>query len=80
MVDNQGQLRFRVGPGTINPNSPAAGYQVNSLSGATVTGDAVTRIIAYWFGSNGYKAFLDKLNAQPPTRAIAADDNGGAAT
>jgi Na+-transporting NADH:ubiquinone oxidoreductase subunit C len=69
LFDSQGKFRFRTGPGTINPNSAAAAHQVDSLSGATVTSDAVTRMIAYWFGPNGYKTFLDKLISQPPIKA-----------
>ena len=77
LFDSQGRFRFRVGPGTIAPNSPASSYQVDSLSGATVTSDAVTRIVAYWFGANGYKRFLDQLDAQPAVKAAAADATGG---
>jgi len=77
LFDSQGRLRFRVGPGTIAPNSPASSYQVDSISGATVTSDAVTRIVAYWFGANGYKKFLDQLDAHPAVKAAAADATGG---
>jgi Na+-transporting NADH:ubiquinone oxidoreductase subunit C len=77
LFDSQGRFRFRIGPGTIAPNSPASSYQVDSLSGATVTSDAVTRIVAYWFGANGYKRFLDQLDAQPAVKAAAADATGG---
>jgi len=80
LFDSQGQFRFRVGPGTIAPDSPAARHQVNSLSGATVTSDAVTRIITYWFGPHAYKPFLDKLISQPPAKGAPAKANGGATT
>jgi Na+-transporting NADH:ubiquinone oxidoreductase subunit C len=72
LFDSQGKLRFRIGPGAINPNLPAAEYQVDGLSGATVTGDAVTRMVAYWFGPHGYKALLDRLTTQPPVNPTPA--------
>lgn len=75
LFDTQGVLRFRTGPGTIKPGSTAAAYQVDSLSGATVTADAVTRIIAYWFGPDGYRTFLDKLKTDTPVKPATA---GGA--
>jgi Na+-transporting NADH:ubiquinone oxidoreductase subunit C len=73
LFDNQGALRFRTGPGTIEPGSAAAVYQIDSLSGATVTSDAVTRMIAYWFGPNGYLPFLEQLKSQPPVRTEGAE-------
>jgi len=80
LFDSQGQFRFRIGPGTIPPDSPANRHQVDSLSGATVTSDAVTQIITYWFGPHGYKPFLDKLISQPPAKAAPIEANRGDAT
>ena len=36
------------------------------MSGATVTGDSVTRLVKFWFGPNGYQAYLNNLAKQPP--------------
>jgi Na+-transporting NADH:ubiquinone oxidoreductase subunit C len=38
------------------------------MSGATVTGNAVTGMMHYWFGPHGYKEFLATLREQPPER------------
>jgi len=76
LFGKEGNIRFRVGPGTINPNSPAADFQVDGLSGATVTGDAVTRIIAYWFGVNGYQRFLENMAANPSVKTVPNGDTG----
>jgi len=75
LFDNRGNFRFRTGPGTISPDSPAAAHQVDSLSGATVTSDAVTQIIAYWFGPNGYQIFLDNLKVNPPVKPGGGTDS-----
>lgn len=73
LFDNRGEFRFRVGPGTVDPASSAAVHRVDALSGATVTGDAVTRIITYWFGPNGYRSFLNNLAAHPPVKTATAE-------
>jgi Na+-transporting NADH:ubiquinone oxidoreductase subunit C len=69
LFDSQGKLRFRVAAGAVEPGSTAARYQVDALTGASVTGDAVTRLVAYWFGPHGYADFLGRLQRQMPVKA-----------
>lgn len=38
-------------------------HGVDAVSGATMTGRGVQRSIQFWFGSEGFKVFLDKLKA-----------------
>jgi len=57
---------FRVSEGVVQAGSEAASHQVDALTGATVTGNAVTSLIHYWFGPHGYKPFLDYLRENPP--------------
>jgi Na+-transporting NADH:ubiquinone oxidoreductase subunit C len=71
LFDSQGSLRFRVAAGAVEEGSTAARHQVDALTGASVTADAVTQLVAYWFGPNGYTSFLGKLYSQPPVRAVA---------
>lgn len=68
LFNNQGEVQFRVAAGSVAESSAAARYQVDAMSGATVTGDSVTRLVQYWFGANGYWAFLNHLQNQPPKR------------
>jgi Na+-transporting NADH:ubiquinone oxidoreductase subunit C len=42
-------------------------HQVDGLSGATVTSNAVTALMRFWFGERGYRPFLEWLAAQPPS-------------
>ncbi len=35
-------------------------YQVDALSGATITSNGVTNMMQFWFGENGFKPFLKK--------------------
>jgi Na+-transporting NADH:ubiquinone oxidoreductase subunit C len=68
IFDDRGVPVFQVSQGEVGEYSDAAQYQVDALTGATVTGDAVTAMIRYWFGPHGYGAFLARLKADPPER------------
>jgi Na+-transporting NADH:ubiquinone oxidoreductase subunit C len=68
IYDDRGNPRFSVSEGTVAPGTEAATYQVDALTGATVTGNAVTGLVQYWFGPHGYQAFLSGLREQPPAR------------
>ena len=71
IYDEQGEIRFRVGEGVVAAGSATSGYEVDALTGATVTGNAVTGMMHYWFGPHGYQAFLDNLRNNPPVRTAA---------
>ncbi len=38
-----------------------APWHVDGLSGATITGDAITRLIHFWLGEKGFGPFLDRV-------------------
>lgn len=65
-----GDVRFRIAQGVIEDDTPAAAHQVDGLSGATVTSSAVTALVSFWFGPDGYGPLLDELTRNPPTRAL----------
>jgi Na+-transporting NADH:ubiquinone oxidoreductase subunit C len=67
LYDQTGAMLFRVAEGPVTAGSPAADYQVDALTGATVTANAVTALLQYWFGPNGYGPLLDRLREQPPS-------------
>jgi Na+-transporting NADH:ubiquinone oxidoreductase subunit C len=62
LYDEQNTLRFRIADGAVRPNSPAAAYEVDALTGATVTTDGVTNLMRYWFGPHGYAIFLENFS------------------
>lgn len=64
LYDEVGDLRFRVNHGKVEPGSSTWLYEVDALTGATVTADAVTGMMHYWFGPHGYQQFLDSLRQQ----------------
>jgi len=63
LFDDAGVMAFRVAAGAVAPSAPAAAYQVDAIAGATVTTNAVTATVQYWFGSHGYAPFLSNLQA-----------------
>ena len=69
VFDDQWNPAFRVSEDTVQPGSDAARFEVDALSGATVTGNAVTAMMQYWFGPHGFGPLLDKLRANPPSTA-----------
>lgn len=66
LYDETGELLFRVAESPVTAGSAAAVYQVDALTGATVTANAVTALMQYWFGPNGYGPLLERLREQPP--------------
>jgi Na+-transporting NADH:ubiquinone oxidoreductase subunit C len=59
--DETGALRIRVSKEAVAPGSPDFPYSVDGISGATRTGNAVTRIVRFWLGPDGYGPFLERL-------------------
>jgi Na+-transporting NADH:ubiquinone oxidoreductase subunit C len=45
----------------VNPQDPNAAYQIDGLSGATLTSVGIEGTFKYWVGEEGYGKFLAKL-------------------
>lgn len=56
-----GTPKFSLAKGGVNPSSPDADYQVDSLSGATLTSNGVTNLVRFWVGELGYGPFLERV-------------------
>jgi Na+-transporting NADH:ubiquinone oxidoreductase subunit C len=74
LYDEQGEMLFRIAEGPVAEGASGADYQVDALTGATVTANAVTALMRYWFGPNGYGPLLDRLREQPPQQPAGAGD------
>jgi len=61
IYDEVGDLRFAVSHGKVEPGSATSLYEVDALTGATVSADAVTSMMHYWFGPHGYRDFLQHI-------------------
>jgi Na+-transporting NADH:ubiquinone oxidoreductase subunit C len=62
-VYKDGVLKLSVIKGTVDSASAAAAYQVDGLSGATLTTKGVDNLIHFWMGTNGYAQFIANLKA-----------------
>ena len=55
------QVALQVIKGPVRPDSTEKEFQVDGLSGATITGNGVSQLMSYWMGEDGFGPFLDKL-------------------
>jgi Na+-transporting NADH:ubiquinone oxidoreductase subunit C len=76
VYDDQWNVRLRVMKGEVATNDPQAAYKVDGLSGATLTSNGVTNMIAYWFGEQGFRPFLQNVYRQPEMLAAEGGGNG----
>ncbi|MEW5248442.1 Na(+)-translocating NADH-quinone reductase subunit C [Microbulbifer sp. 2201CG32-9] len=63
VYDRAGDVELSVIKGSVDPDSPGAEYEVDGLSGATLTSRGVDHLIHFWLGSEGYGPFLNNLRA-----------------
>ncbi len=56
-----GQVALRVVKGTVNPRAADAEYQVDGLSGATLTANGVSHMVDFWMGAQGFGPFLQRV-------------------
>ena len=64
IYDDQGKTRIEVVKGAVEQDSANAIYQVDGLSGATLTARGVGNLLQYWMGQNGYRPLLAKLKQE----------------
>ncbi len=56
-----GEVALKVIKGAVNPNSADARYQIDGLSGATLTSKGVENMVAYWLGDQAFGPILADL-------------------
>lgn len=56
-----GNMDLRVVKGKADLSGEQGAYQVDGLSGATLTADGVSRLMEFWFGDHGFKPYLAQL-------------------
>ncbi len=55
------EVVLKVAKGSSKATGEAAQFEVDGLSGATLTGDGVERLFHFWFDKQGFKPFLERL-------------------
>ena len=56
-----GEVAIEVLKGAVNPASSDAAWQVDGLSGATLTTNGVENLVQYWLGNDGFAPLLDNI-------------------
>lgn len=64
IYDGAGQVRFHLAKGGAAGDAAAAAYEVDAVSGATLTSNGVTDLVHYWLGDDGFGRFLARLKQQ----------------
>jgi Na+-transporting NADH:ubiquinone oxidoreductase subunit C len=66
LYEGTDEVLFHVAEGPVAAGASGADYQVDALTGATITANAVTALMQYWFGPHGYGPLLQRMREQPP--------------
>jgi Na+-transporting NADH:ubiquinone oxidoreductase subunit C len=61
VFDEQGELRIRVVKGPVRPEDPDAPYEVDAISGATLTSEGVGRMVRFWLGEQAFGPYLERV-------------------
>jgi len=59
--DENWNLKIEVLKGLVDPSSDKAKYQIDGLSGSTITTRGVSNLVRFWLGEEGYGPFITKL-------------------
>ena len=62
--DDEWNLKIEVVKGRVDMTSSEAVYQVDGLSGSTITTRGVNNLVRFWLGEDGYGPFLKKLREE----------------
>ena len=62
-VYKNGTVEIGLIKGAVDPQGAGALWQVDGLSGATLTSTGVTRLMQFWLGENGFQSFLNNLKS-----------------
>lgn len=64
VYNDKGELAIRVLKGAVDPNNPLAKYQIDGLSGATLTSRGIENMLLYWLGEQGFAGYLNKIRQE----------------
>lgn len=62
--DQSGEVRISVVRGHVVPELAGSEYQIDGLSGATLTSNGVTNLLHYWLGDGGFGPYLKNLRTE----------------
>jgi len=79
LFDEEGEPAVRLVKSRSPASSPKADYEVDALSGATLTTRGVENLVRFWTGELGFGPFLEKLSSGQATAARPAAPSATAA-
>ena len=56
-----GEILISVIKGSVDKTSPKAQYQVDGLSGATISSRGVSNLLSFWLGDLGYGPYMKEM-------------------
>jgi Na+-transporting NADH:ubiquinone oxidoreductase subunit C len=59
--DEEGNVKIEVIKGQVDTSRPDAKYQIDGISGATLTARGVDHLVQFWLGDNGYGLLIKSL-------------------
>lgn len=59
--DKEWNVRIQVIKGEVDPGSREANYQIDGLSGSTLTTRGVDSLVRFWLGPDGYSPYFKRL-------------------
>ncbi len=68
--DDNWNLKIRVLKGKADRNSSNFKYEIDGLSGATLTTRGVDNLVKFWLSDTGYKQFIEKLSKENTNEKI----------
>ncbi len=63
-LDASNEPKLEVLKGSVDRSRPEATYQVDGLSGATLTSRGVTNLVQFWTGEQGFRKYLNKIRGE----------------
>ena len=60
-VYKEGRVAIQLVKGVVDPGSIDSSYQVDGLSGATLTSTGITNLLQFWLGQNGFQTFISNF-------------------
>ncbi len=70
VYDQDWNLKIEVIKGVVDHTSDKSKYQIDGLSGSTLTTRGVSNLVQFWLGENGYKPFITKLREEGSNEKI----------
>ena len=63
VFSNSGEVVISVIKGSVDKSSNESKYQVDGLSGATITSNGVTNLLSFWLGDMGYGPLIENIKS-----------------